>query len=467
MTTRAAIYCRISKDAEDRGLGVARQQDDCERLAAAEGWTVAATFVDNDLSAARKNGDLPGRPDFDRLVAAVKAKTVDVVIAYEIDRLFRDPLEAENFYLLAERAGLRRLRTVSDDVDLARGDLLVARVKAAVAAEEVRKLRQRVERKHIELAAAGRPKGGPRGFGYEADAVTVRDTEAALIREAADRVLSGDACHAIATSWNARRIVTATGGAWRGKKIADLLRQPRIAGLRVHHGEVVGEAVWPAIIDRATWERVVLVLASRARTPQAPPRRYLLGSDILRCGRCGARMHSQPCRGVPGYFCKKDSGGCNGLRVNAEPLEDVIEAAVLAVFEGPALAAAADARRRSTPPSRRADLVAEIEAAEEKVRQFAEDFAADRIKRPAYLAGVAAAERRAEDARDELAQLDDVHVAGEYVGRPDLLRARWPDLPLATKRRIVGEVIETVTIKPTGKRGNRFDPARVDVEWKV
>ncbi|WP_196761199.1 recombinase family protein, partial [Mycobacterium avium] len=47
----AAIYARISSDAEGTGLGVARQLEDCRRLAADRGWPVGAEYVDNDVSA--------------------------------------------------------------------------------------------------------------------------------------------------------------------------------------------------------------------------------------------------------------------------------------------------------------------------------------------------------------------------------------------------------------------------------
>jgi DNA invertase Pin-like site-specific DNA recombinase len=45
-TLRAAVYCRISRDAEQEGLGVARQEEDCRKLASREGFTVTNVYVD-------------------------------------------------------------------------------------------------------------------------------------------------------------------------------------------------------------------------------------------------------------------------------------------------------------------------------------------------------------------------------------------------------------------------------------
>ncbi len=65
---RAAIYCRISDDREGRGLGVARQEDECRALAERLGWSVTHVYRDNDLSAYRGRR----RPGYQALLEAVK-----------------------------------------------------------------------------------------------------------------------------------------------------------------------------------------------------------------------------------------------------------------------------------------------------------------------------------------------------------------------------------------------------------
>jgi hypothetical protein len=82
-----------------------------------------------------------------------------------------------------------------------------------------------------------------------------------------------DACNAFtAPSEGVRRSARASG---------HLLR--RIAGLREHNGEVVGDAAWPAIIDRATHDRLVGLLDDPSRRASAPshikiPGKRLTGS---------------------------------------------------------------------------------------------------------------------------------------------------------------------------------------------
>ena len=48
-TIFVAIYVRISKDAQARGLGVRDQEQDCRKLAERLGWIVYRVFVDNDI----------------------------------------------------------------------------------------------------------------------------------------------------------------------------------------------------------------------------------------------------------------------------------------------------------------------------------------------------------------------------------------------------------------------------------
>ena len=187
-------------------MGVARQESDCRELAARKGWTVADLYVDNDISAADTKRR---RPEYERLLEDVKAGVVDGVIAWDLDRLHRRPAELERFFEAADAAGVRYLATVGGDVDLATGDgLLVARIKGAVAADEVAKIKRRVRRKHQELAEAGAVSGGGgRPFGFEDDRLTVRESEAVIVREVMHRALAGESIRSLCTDLNA---------AWRG-----------------------------------------------------------------------------------------------------------------------------------------------------------------------------------------------------------------------------------------------------------
>ncbi len=63
----AAIYCRISRDAEGTRLGVEQQEQDCRKLCARNGWTVFGVFTDNDISASKGKK----REQFNRMVDTI------------------------------------------------------------------------------------------------------------------------------------------------------------------------------------------------------------------------------------------------------------------------------------------------------------------------------------------------------------------------------------------------------------
>src|SRR3954452_4446875 len=99
---RMATYSRISKDAAGDGLGVRRQQHDCREYCERLSWEIAATFVDNDLSAysgRRRRG-------YEEMLDAVEAGDVDGIVVWHPDRLHRSPTELEGFIDLVERTGI-------------------------------------------------------------------------------------------------------------------------------------------------------------------------------------------------------------------------------------------------------------------------------------------------------------------------------------------------------------------------
>ncbi|WP_454698202.1 recombinase family protein [Arthrobacter humicola] len=85
--------------------------------------------------------------------------------------------------------------------------------------------------KHLELAESG-TWPGQKCYGYTAEAQILPE-EAAVIREMAARVLH-EGLNAIGRDLSARGIPTARGAAWRAASIRNILKSPRIAGLRVH-----------------------------------------------------------------------------------------------------------------------------------------------------------------------------------------------------------------------------------------
>lgn len=483
MTTKqpnAAIYCRISRDAEQRGLGVARQLRECQAKAGQKNWNVVGEFTDNDVSGSRKKGRTKTRPEFERLLEAIRTGEVDAVIAAEQSRLFRDPMEFEQFLITCELVGMHRLITYNGELDIESGEgILYARIRAAVDAEETRKMGERIRRKHVEIAEQGRLSGGGRRpFGYESDRITVRRDEAREVQWAARRILAGASLRSIAMEWNDRQVKTVTGALWSTTTVKRLLISARISGQRSLKDVIVADAVWPGIIKPKTREALLLAFkAPRRAHHEAPgvatPRTYLY-SGLVYCGICGNRMDARPLR-VRGYhyrrfWCSADRGGCNRCGVSSDPLDEFVNEMILSTFS---LADLTDKPSAGAPLlDEYDDLVIDLRADEAKMEELSRDYYVDRaLPRNAFFAAKGPIEERITVTQDRLSRLRGVKPLATVPGKGKTLRDRWPNLTFEEQRRIIEEVVDRITIAPTtrgSKPGrNRFQYDRLDVKFKV
>lgn len=75
-----ALYVRVSRAEQNPQL----QHDECDRIAAARGWTDVRVYEDHGVSGARDR-----RPALDRLLADARQGQVQVILVWRTDRLFR------------------------------------------------------------------------------------------------------------------------------------------------------------------------------------------------------------------------------------------------------------------------------------------------------------------------------------------------------------------------------------------
>ena len=185
MPNATVIYARISQDRAGEGLGVKRQLADCRAEAERRGWPVVEEYVDDDVSAYSGKA----RPNYRRMLEAIREGQADAVVVWHLDRLHRRPIELEEFVQTCSRAGITDVVTLHGDVNLANGDgLLMARLMAAVAANESDAKSRRSRRKMLELAQNGQPHGGGfRPFGFNDDRRTLNEAEADVIHTLATR----------------------------------------------------------------------------------------------------------------------------------------------------------------------------------------------------------------------------------------------------------------------------------------
>lgn len=446
-------------------MAVGRQLEDCEARAAENGWRVAGQYVDSDISAYSGKQ----RPEYRRLIADIAAGLISGVVVYNLDRLHRQPKELEEFIEVCRRAGIEgNLASCQGYVDLStHHGVLTARLLGAVAAMESDSISRRIQRRHEQIAQEGRPSGGgSRAYGFEPDALRVRESEALVIRECARRALAGESLRSIATSLNDRAIPAAKGGSWSPQSLRRMLLSARIGGMREHQGEIVAEGTWPAIITAAESAQLRAMLTDESRRTNRSARSYLL-TRLLRCGLCGQTLVSRPTADrTRCYVCAKGpgSGGCGRMSVRAQALEEFVIKSVLYRLDSPDFAAAL----AGTPAAPDVERVrVEVEEAQAQLAQLAQDYYGERvITRGEFLAARSPLEARLQNAQKQLAKLSHSSAVSEYVGDADLLRERWADLPLTGQHAIVAAVLDHLVVRPARRGYNRFTPDRFTPVWR-
>lgn len=452
----AAIYCRISRDAEDEGLGVTRQEEDCRALVARNGWTlVEPPFVDNDISAS--TGSKKPRPAYDAMLAAVRAGGVDVIVAYSNSRLTRRPLELEDLIALHEQTGVRIHTVVSGNDDLSTADgRMVARIKASVDAAEAERTAERLRRAFLAKAQKGTVGQGTRPFGWADDKKALHPKEARMLRKAIQDVIDGVPAREIARRWNAAGVPTTRGKDWNHTAVRQVLRNPRLAGWRTHQKEIARGAdgapvrgVWTPMVDQATYDALQAALDGRQPKTRRGAQKYLL-SGTARCAVCGTRMSGTRTPQGHAYQCSEE-GTTHTVTIAGRQTDalvsDLIERRL------------ADLSLESEPlPVAQWSGEARLQAIPEQIKELMAAYTSGVLTGAVVFPQVSALE--AEQARLERER---------PAGPPAPLRASaesFPRLDLDRQRAVVEALVEAVVVAPAARRGAPWTPDRLQVVWR-
>ena len=465
-----AIYARISSDPNGQALGVGRQIEDCEAEAGRRGWTVARTYVDNDVSATRSNV----RPEYRHLLADIRSGAIGALIVWDVDRLTRTPRELEDVIDLADRHGLA-LASIGGEIDLATPQgRMTARIKGSVARHETEQQSRRIRRKFQEAAQAGEPHGQV-AYGYrrevthddQGNRVSRRDVidtqQADVIRRSARAVLGGRSLRSVVTELNGQGVPSPRGGTWSSTQLRQILLRDRNAGLRVYQGQVLGPGIWPPVYDIGTHEQVVATLSDPGRQTNRGSTRVHLLTGIARCGRdgCDGRMivnkgrvqpdgHQQP----PAYTCRQ----CTRVRRKQAAVDELVSAVIVGRLQQPDALAALS----SGDPAEVEQARANVATLEARLALAADDYAdgaltGDQLRR--------ITERLRPQIEAARATITANMPTPWVAGMAGLQAAeRWEAAPLDVRRALI-ELLCEVTILPLGS-GRMFDPASVRIEWK-
>lgn len=445
------LYCRKSGPGDK---SVADQEAVGRREVERIGGIVVAVFSDN-LSASRYRRVLE-RPGFVAAKEFISSGQADLLWTFANNRAQRT---------LDDYVELRRL-CVNTGVPWRYGsrtyDLTLNADRQATAADALRAEGQSDDIKDatqrgIDTALEANEPHGPlwRGYRIIRDEKTGRPIrrepipkQAAVIREAAERVLAGESMLSV-EEWFHRTWAEVTGTPVQKSRntLRHLLTNPSYAGYRTSNGKIHGRGTWEPIFTDDQLERLRrLLLDPRRRTQRGSQPRHLL-SYIAVCGVCGDYvMARQPKRGAasPVYRCR-----ISHLTRRIEDVDEYVVDLLMRLLERPDAAAALASRDEQVEASIDSKGM-QIEKLEADLVTFVAEAAEHRLSAAVvaqYTRGVEGQIQRLRSEMDALvAAVDPVLVGAVGPGA----RQRWAALSLIEQRDLIRRCI-SVTIMPVGK----------------
>lgn len=161
--TRAIGYVRRSTDRQDESLD--QQRAMLEAFAESRGWQLTAIYEDDAISGSELN-----RPGLDRLLASASDPEIDVILAWDRNRLAR-PKDALDGLLLERRfqeSGKRVIyASTGQESDRSFASGLISYVEHYQNGDYLRKLSRDTMRGTVDRAKRGLWTGGPPPFGFD------------------------------------------------------------------------------------------------------------------------------------------------------------------------------------------------------------------------------------------------------------------------------------------------------------
>jgi site-specific DNA recombinase len=303
---KAAIYCRVSTDNQEReGTSLQTQLENCLTYCQNKGYDASYRFSE------AYSGLSLERPELDKLRELVRGEVIDVVVCYSLDRLTRDPNHGVIITQEMEKRHIT-LETVTEDVDNSELGQLITYIRNYASKIEAIKIKERTARGRRAKAKLGHITGGgfARTYGYDyikkRDGNTgrrvINESEAEVVRRMYHWLVNeGVSTTGITNRLNSMGITTKRGGYWAkqtvqailtnksytGKTYAFTMKRNQAKYSRPQGDWVEIPDVTPAIISQVVFDAAQKQLqVNRSKTVTITKHDYLLRGHI-RCRQCG------------------------------------------------------------------------------------------------------------------------------------------------------------------------------------
>lgn len=342
---RGRSYIRYSDHKQDDGFSVEYQIAEIEEYCARHNIDIMHHHIDQAQTATK----VAGREEFFRLIEAVKAGEVDVIVVYKLNRMFRNSYESSKYRNLFRKHGVKLMSVTQHIDEETSSGRLTANILSNIDQFQSETISDHVKSSMREMARQGYFTGGlvPMGYALETQKngtksrkkYIVHEEEAQLIRDAFQFYADGHSLRFIHEYFKEKQIKTRHGKDFRTSTISRMLLNDFYIGtLRYKtkgYDTLVVENAVPAIIPPALWQQVQERKEDNMKrvTPRQRKSLYPLTGKI-ECGMCGKHFYGFRAKAIDKgkryeyqyYICSnvRTFRTCSCKRIQKKTLENIV-----------------------------------------------------------------------------------------------------------------------------------------------
>jgi site-specific DNA recombinase len=456
------IWIRVSTEDQARGESPEHHELRAREYAKFNEWTVKEVY---DLAGV-SGKTVMEHPEARRMLADIRKGHITSLIFSKLARLARNTRELLDFadMFRQSRADMISLQEKIDTSTPA-GRLFYTMI-AAMAQWEREEIADRVKASVSVRAKLGKQLGGgsPYGYHWKDKKLSQDPTEAPIRRKVYELYAEHRRKGVVAGLLNKAGYRTRAGALWSDVTVGRTIRCPSAKGIYfLNRTRQLGDWKWEEkpesewgsievepVVSEALWEECNQILEEHQKLKRRPgPKPVHLFSGLAHC-TCGNRMYVKS--NSPKYVCLK----CRN-KIPIVDLEAIFHEELKRFFADPVgIAKHLDEANKNVVEKEKllSTHRAEVQKLRDEMTRTHRLYLDNQITAQGFGQFYKPAEERLNQLQAELpkleAEVDHMKVssisAEEVVAEAEALYARWPDLPVDQKRRIVESIVERITI---------------------
>ena len=317
------IYARKSTESEDRQIqSIDDQVNYLTSLAKDRDLEIVKVFTES------KSAKKPGRPVFNEAMQFIQSGKADAILAWKIDRLCRNPIDAGNIQWMLQEAAIKEIVT-SEKTYLPNDNAILFAVESSSANQYVRDLSTNIKRGiRSKLEKGVWPIVAPIGYLNKDKMIVVDKKRAKYIRRAFELYAGGDmSLKAVANQLYKEGFRTPNGNKYHKSNIQGMLNRTFYYGVMEMNGEFFPGNHEP-IITKKLFDKAQDILHGKKHPKRQT--HFFPYRGMFTCEKCGCMLTATKKKGYTYYYCTNGKGVCDQHRkyIREEVLEKRISKAL-------------------------------------------------------------------------------------------------------------------------------------------